>query len=147
MAVSETAKKIAANMRRIIDQSGISQEKVANLIGLNSQPALSNYLLGKSEVSLETLENFCKFYDIPISMMFEDEADSLTKLCPDENLRKAIIQELDIWLRHEKVWLMPKDRHAIIMNLCKRNLGAPADIKTFLFLLQSTNSTIFQKNK
>ncbi|OPZ78573.1 MAG: helix-turn-helix protein [Alphaproteobacteria bacterium ADurb.Bin438] len=62
--------QIGQKMREVIKEKGISQEKAAKMLGLESQTRLFHYLSGRSCMDYDNLLNFCKVFKVSLNELF-----------------------------------------------------------------------------
>ncbi len=84
--------KIGRRIQKARDEAGLSQEELASRLSL-TQAALSNYELGKRQLSLATLERLAKALERPLSYFIEDpqpERDPKEEERLDESISEMI---------------------------------------------------------
>lgn len=63
------------NLKKIRTEKGITQETLANAIGVNPT-AISNYEIGIREPNLEKLKNIASVLDCTVDELLEDEKEN-----------------------------------------------------------------------
>ncbi len=77
-------KEIGRRIQKAREEAGLSQEQLAQMINC-SQPALSNYELGKRRLYLSQLQAISRALGKPLSYFLEDEQpDALTPSCDED---------------------------------------------------------------
>lgn len=65
---------VAANLKRLREANGFTQEHVANFLNIG-RSAYSNYETGDREAPLEVMEKLCNLYGCELYMVYEEDAD------------------------------------------------------------------------
>ena len=104
------ASNIAERIRQIRLQKGLSQENMADMLGL-STTAYGDLERGRTELSFSRLENIAKLLDKPLPELlgFESMTLSETEWLRQENTRLMAVNsrlqnELDQWKTKFKQW-------------------------------------------
>ncbi|NIJ51537.1 helix-turn-helix domain-containing protein [Dyadobacter arcticus] len=104
------ASNLAEKIRLMRLQKGLSQENMADMLGL-STTAYGDLERGRTELSISRLENISKYLDIPLPelMGFDSLSMSETEWLRQENTRlvaenRRLLNELDQWKMKFRQW-------------------------------------------
>jgi len=106
----ELASNLSERIRQIRLQKGLSQENMADMLGL-STTAYGDVERGRTELSFSRLENIAKLLDIPLPELlgFESLTMSETEWLRQENTRLLAVNsrlqnEVEQWKAKFKLW-------------------------------------------
>lgn len=101
---------VSEEIRQIRLQKGLSQENMAEMLGL-STTAYGDIERGRTELSVSRLETIAKVLDIPLMQLLGTEAPTLSEIdwLRQENARLAELNlklqlEVEQWKSQFKVW-------------------------------------------
>jgi len=104
------ASNLSEKIRQIRLQKGLSQENMADMLGL-STTAYGDLERGRTELSVSRLENIAKLLDVPLPDLlgFESSSMSETEWLRQENTRLLAVNsrlqnELDQWKLKFRQW-------------------------------------------
>lgn len=104
------ASNLSEKIRQIRLQKGLSQENMADMLGL-STTAYGDLERGRTELSVSRLENIAKLLDVPLSELlgFESLSMSETEWLRQENTRllaanSRLHNELEQWKLKFRQW-------------------------------------------
>lgn len=104
------ASNLSEKIRQIRLQKGLSQENMADMLGL-STTAYGDLERGRTELSVSRLENIAKLLDVPLPDLlgFESSSMSETEWLRQENTRllaanSRLQNELDQWKLKFRQW-------------------------------------------
>lgn len=142
--VSEVSKQVGVRMRSIIRETGNTLDStVALMPQINNSSALSQYLNGLRAVSLETLTDFCKAFNItPNQLLGFGPAESGYEI--DLQVIVNVIDTIDYFLKQEKVEMPEDDRFKLIKYLYENNVQKD-NIIPMIKIWQVANPSIFRK--
>ena len=86
---------IGDNMRAILSKAGYAQDPAAKKLGI-SQPRLNQWLNNKRIPDIESIENFCKVFNITLDELlnYKDEDGNFKKLTLPDNIVKIDILDV-----------------------------------------------------
>jgi transcriptional regulator with XRE-family HTH domain len=106
----ELASNLSERIRQIRLQKGLSQENMADMLGL-STTAYGDVERGRTELSFSRLENIAKLLDVPLPELlgFESLTMSETEWLRQENTRLLAVNsrlqnEVEQWKAKFKLW-------------------------------------------
>jgi transcriptional regulator with XRE-family HTH domain len=106
----ELASNLSERIRQIRLQRGLSQENMADMLGL-STTAYGDVERGRTELSFSRLENIAKSLDVPLPELlgFESVTMSETEWLRQENTRLLAVNsrlqnEVEQWKAKFKIW-------------------------------------------
>lgn len=85
MATIRTSKEIGFRFKQLREQAGVSQEKMAELVGV-SRGQLQKYESGKNMMNTEKLQLASQALSVPVQVFFVDEGDDILPLAVSEKL-------------------------------------------------------------
>ena len=99
---------VSEEIRQIRLQKGLSQENMAEMLGL-STTAYGDIERGRTELSVSRLETIAKVLDIPLMQLLGTEAPTLSEIdwLRQENARLTELNlklEVEQWKSQFKVW-------------------------------------------
>ncbi len=107
----DQASELSDKIRLIRLQKGLSQENMADMMGLSTS-AYGDIERGRTELSYARLENISKLLDVPLPELLGFEAQTMTEVewLRQENARLLEVNvglqnELDQWKAQFKQWI------------------------------------------
>jgi len=85
MATIRTSKEIGFRLKQLREQASVSQEKMAELVGV-SRGQLQKYESGKNMMNSEKLQLAANVLFVPVQEFFVDEGDDVLPLAVSEKL-------------------------------------------------------------
>lgn len=146
--VSESSKKLGARMKQILQDLRITQTDAAFQLGLNSQAALNNYLLGKNEIPINIVEEFHNKFHVPMNILWGSEpfsADNNIDIPPE--LKAKINLVFKNWLKRHGFIVDLADKTKILSHIYKQDCRDTKSIEQLLSTWRAANSSMFIKGK
>lgn len=85
MAMVRTSKEIGFRLKQLREQAGVSQEKMAELVGV-SRGQLQKYESGKNMMNTEKLQLAANVLSVPVQEFFVDGGDNVLPLAVSEKM-------------------------------------------------------------
>lgn len=85
MTTIHTSKEIGFRLKQLREQTGVSQEKMAELVGV-SRGQLQKYESGKNMMNTEKLQLAANVLSVPVQEFFVGEGDEVLPLAVSEKL-------------------------------------------------------------
>ena len=64
---------LSRNFKLLRERLGLTQQQMADYLGINSRESISQYENGERDLSLDVLESCCNLFGIELSDMFEED--------------------------------------------------------------------------
>lgn len=145
--VSQISKDVGIKMRNIIRQTGNTLEStVALLKDVNNTSALSQYLNGIRNLSLETVVNFCNSFNISFDDILKENSSSYKNNSQtiDWQYILNLFDTINYYLKIEKAEMDDSEKIRLAQHIYENRIEKDNIIPTIKFW-RVANPSIFRK--